>query len=71
MTFWDIAAGILIAAFFIAAIYKGLTEADERALGIGAAVFAALLIIWRATCWHGDIKCDVPIFDPVTVAEHQ
>jgi hypothetical protein len=69
LTFWDIAVGILIAAFFIGAIYKGLTESHERALGIGAAVLAALMIIWRATCWHGDIKCDVSILDSVRAAD--
>ena len=58
MTFWDIAAGILVAAFIITAVAKGLRERGEKALGVIGAILAAALIIWRSSCWYWDVKCD-------------
>lgn len=60
LTFWDIAAGILIAAFLIASIAQGFIRRSDRSLTAIAAVIAAALIIWRSSCWYWDIKCDAP-----------
>jgi hypothetical protein len=74
MTFWDIAAGILIAAFLIAGIAYGFRHRHERALGIATCIIAALLIIWRSSCWYWDLKCDAHLgsYPSHTVAnDHQ
>jgi hypothetical protein len=69
MTFWDVAAGILIAAFFITGIAMGLRGRGERALGVIATIFAAALIIWRSSCWYFDVKCDAHLGShPTSVA---
>ena len=63
MDFWDITAGILIAAFLIVAMAYGLRDRHnfrgDRALGIMGVLFAVAIVVWRGNCWYGTIACDV------------
>ena len=58
LTFWDIAAGILIAAFLISAIAQGYIRRSDRSVTIVAGIIAAALIAWRSSCWYWGIECD-------------
>lgn len=69
MTFWDVAAGILIAAFLIASVMYGWGKSGDTKVGTAAIVFAALIVIWRANCWYGTIKCEAHPY--IEMTSHQ
>lgn len=52
MNFWDVAAGILLAAGLIMGIMWGTRRrGSERPFLWICAIFAAVIVIWRAGAW--------------------
>lgn len=58
MTFWDIAAGILVAFGLIAGIIRGSRSQADRPMLYICAGLAIFIVLFRGACWHG-LACEV------------